>query len=46
VVLGILTYMAYVAAPVKDPNHGAAPKVTLQPNLGPGGGGLAVQVRF
>lgn len=46
VVLGILTYMAYVAAPVKDPNRGAAPKVSLLPNLGPGGGGLAWRLEF
>lgn len=46
VVLGILTYMAYVAAPTKDPNRPAAPKVAWQPQLGPGGGGLAMQVEF
>ncbi len=46
VVLGILTYMAYVAAPAKDPNRGAAPKTSLVPQLGPGGGGLALRLEF
>lgn len=46
VVLGILTYMAYVAAPVKDPNRGAAPKATWVPTAGSGGGGLAWRYDF
>lgn len=46
VVLGILTYMAYVAAPVKDPNRGAAPKTAWVPQVGPGGGGLSWRLEF
>lgn len=46
VVLGILTYMAYVAAPVKDPNRAAAPKLALQPQFAPGAGGLALRLDF